>query len=72
MAASPTHIDKAQYVALRKLLMEKYPEEFAVAFSSSQENFRDWLNTKTELSVDHKANMKTAVASWVEALKAEK
>jgi hypothetical protein len=61
-------IDKQQYIKLRKLLMEKYPEEFPAAFASSRENFAAWLNSKTECEVDHKAAPKAAISSWIEAL----
>jgi hypothetical protein len=50
------------------LCEELFPDEWLGKYTSSREDFRDWLNTKTSLDVDHTADKSEALIAWCNAL----
>ncbi len=50
------------------LCAELYPDEWPGKYTGTREDLRDWLNSKTGLSVDHISNQETALQAWVDQL----
>lgn len=46
-----------------------YPNEWPGKYTDTRENFRDWINAKTGLSVDHTIDKEGALTAWVNKLK---
>jgi hypothetical protein len=62
---------KALTARLCALCEQLYRDEWTGKYIGSREIFRDWLNEKTGLNVDHITNKFEALSAWVEALEAE-
>lgn len=62
--------DLLQYKVSRiySLCFSLFYNEFKLKFLCSKEEFRDWLNLKTGLNVDHIQNKETAFTAWLEQL----
>lgn len=45
-----------------------WPDEFTRYYLAKPQVFRDWLNQKTGLNVDHTIDKKNAIAQWVDVL----
>lgn len=54
---------------LYSLCASLFPDEFKRNFTAPRNEFRDWLNSKTGLSVDHITNRDEAMDAWIEKLK---
>lgn len=50
------------------LCEELYADEWPGKYTGTREDLRDWLNTKTGLSVDHTVDQEGALQAWVTAL----
>jgi hypothetical protein len=59
---------KAKHTRICVLCRRLWPDEWAGKYTGSREDFRDWLNSKTSLNVDHIADRDQALIAWVEAL----
>lgn len=51
-----------------ELCAEKWPDEFQGKYAGARENFRDWLNEKTGLQVDHIIHKEDALNAWISAI----
>lgn len=65
---SPENEVKYKTSKLFELCQKLWPEEFVGMFTAKREAFRDWMNKKTGLEMDHIINKRTAVLAWVEVL----
>lgn len=59
---------KLKSARLCALCEQLWPDEWPGKYTGSREDFRDWLNEKTELDVDHITNKSAALTAWVEKL----
>lgn len=50
---------------LYSLCAKLFGDEFNGYFTAPREVFRDWLNEKTDLSVDHIKNKHEALDAWI-------
>ena len=68
----PVINNKGIVAELCSLCEELYPVEFQKMYLGTCEAFRDWLNSKTDLNVDHITKLpavkKEALDRWVEKL----
>lgn len=69
MALATDIIMKHKTSELYSLCAKLFPDEFRHNFTASRPEFRDWLNQKTGLAVDHIINKHEAVDAWIEKLK---
>ena len=54
--------------SLYALCVKMWPEEFEGMYTAKREVFRDWLNEKTGLNVDHIKDKMTALSAWKDEL----
>lgn len=54
------------------LCKEMWPVEFAAKYTGKQADFRDWLNEKTGLNVDHTIDKEVALNAWIDKIVAMK
>ena len=47
------------------LCKDMWPLEFATKYTAKQADFRDWLNEKTGLNVDHTIDKEVALTAWI-------
>lgn len=59
---------KAKIVYLCARCEALWPGEWEGKFTGTREEFRDWLNSKTGLTVDHITNKSAALIAWCDAL----
>jgi hypothetical protein len=71
MASSRRFDSAAKYKTslLYEICLKLYPNEFKAMFTAPREAFRDWLNGKTGLQLDHIKNQHEALDGWIECLK---
>ena len=69
MALGTDLLMKHKTSELYSLCVLLFPEEFRQIYAASRAEFRDWLNLKTGLNVDHIINKHEAMDSWIEKLK---
>lgn len=63
-------LKEIKYLASRlyALCNENWPDEFISMYRARPEIFRDWLNGKTGLTVDHITDRHEALSQWINAL----
>lgn len=59
---------KEKITRLCELCEQLWPNEWPGKFSGRREDFRDWLNDKTDLDVDHIENKSEAIIAWINKL----
>lgn len=69
MALATDIVMKHKTSELYSLCSSLFPDEFGFYFGASRTEFRNWLNEKTGLNVDHIINKHEAVDAWIEKLK---
>lgn len=53
---------------LMRFCSERWPDEFKRKYIGPQEEFRDWLNEKTGLSVNHLQDKEGAIRAWTSSI----
>ncbi len=59
---------KALAARMCELSEKLFHDEFHWKYIKSQEDFRDWMNSKTQLNVDHIIDKAGALEAWVNKL----
>lgn len=59
---------KALTARLCELCERLFPEEWPGKYTGTQENFKEWVNEKTELTKNHMTNKEDALTAWVAKL----
>jgi hypothetical protein len=59
---------KQKNARLCELCEQLWPNEWAGKYTGTREGFRDWLNEKTDLDVDHITDKAAALTAWLEKL----
>jgi hypothetical protein len=65
MTADPSKDLTARICTLCEQL---FPNEWVGKYTGPREDFRDWMNTKTSLNVDHTVDKVGALTAWKNAL----
>lgn len=56
---------KFQTSKLYSLCNKLWPKEFLEVYQADPTDFREWLNTKTGLTYDHRAKRHESIAGWL-------
>ncbi len=59
---------KLKTARLCELCEELWPDEWPGKYVGTQVAFKDWLNTKTSLSVNHMIDKSAAITAWLDKL----